>query len=108
MIDTGMGPVFAFCETWMKSTFTEFLHRSEMLRRAGPTTLLRSEGRFPLRGGNAADATSPLSCCQGGVSLEVQTHAREEQSCAVEQRGHDDQYAERFHLTSMGLDGRGF
>ena len=27
----------------------------------------------------------------------MQTHAREEQSCAVEQRGHDDQYAERFH-----------
>jgi hypothetical protein len=27
----------------------------------------------------------------------VQTHAREEQACAVEQRGHGDQYAERFH-----------
>jgi hypothetical protein len=31
------------------------------------------------------------------VWLEVQAHAREEQACAVEQRGHGDQYAERFH-----------
>jgi len=43
MIETGMGPVFAFCETWMKCTFTNFLHRGEMPRRLGPATLLRSE-----------------------------------------------------------------
>ena len=40
---------------------------------------------------------APSAAAKGAVSLEVQTHAREEQSCAVEQRGHDDQYAERFH-----------
>src|SRR6516162_9886186 len=40
---------------------------------------------------------APSASAKGAVSLEVQTHAREKQSCAVEQRGHDDQYAERFH-----------
>src|SRR5216683_73125 len=43
MIETGMGPVFAFCETAMKCTFIDFSIEAEMPRRLGPTTLLRSE-----------------------------------------------------------------
>src|SRR5262245_706040 len=40
---------------------------------------------------------APSAAAKGAVWLEVQTHTREEQACAVEQRGHDDQYVERFH-----------
>ncbi len=43
MIDTGMGPVFAFCETATKCTFIDFSIEAEMPRRLGPATLLRSE-----------------------------------------------------------------
>src|SRR5215472_17551294 len=43
MIETGMGPVFAFCETGIKCTFISQLHRSGMLRRLDPHTLLDAE-----------------------------------------------------------------
>jgi hypothetical protein len=46
MIDTGMGPVFAFCDAWMNSTFIEFSIEAGMPRRRGLTTLLRSEVVF--------------------------------------------------------------
>jgi hypothetical protein len=42
MIDTGMGPVFAFCETAMKCTLINFSIEAEMPRQSGPATLLRS------------------------------------------------------------------
>src|ERR1700737_2450499 len=53
MIETGMGPVLAFCETWMNCTFTNLLHRGEMPRRLGPTTLLRSEVEVLVTGSSA-------------------------------------------------------
>jgi hypothetical protein len=43
MIVTGMGPVFAFCETAMKCTFINFSIGAELPRRLGPRTLLYAE-----------------------------------------------------------------
>jgi hypothetical protein len=43
MIDTGMGPVFAFCETAMNCTLIVFSIEAEMPRRVGPRTLLYAE-----------------------------------------------------------------
>ena len=40
---------------------------------------------------------APSTAAEGAVWLEVQTHAREEHARAVEQRGHGDEYAKRFH-----------
>jgi hypothetical protein len=40
---------------------------------------------------------APSTAAEGAVWLEVQTHTREEHARAVEQRGHGDQYAKRFH-----------
>jgi hypothetical protein len=43
MIDTGMGPVFAFCEIAMKCTFINFSIGAGLPRRVGPRTLLYAE-----------------------------------------------------------------
>ena len=43
MIETGMGPVFAFCETAMKCTFTDFSIGAELPQRIDPRTLLHAE-----------------------------------------------------------------
>ena len=46
MIDTGRGPVFAFCETAMKCTFINFSIGAGLPRRVGPRTLLYAEVEF--------------------------------------------------------------
>jgi hypothetical protein len=46
---------------------------------------------------------APSTAAERAVGLEVQTHAREEHARAVEQRGHGDQYAKRFHCCLRGF-----
>jgi hypothetical protein len=43
MIDTGIGPVFAFCETAIKWTFISHSIGTELPRRIDPRTLLHAE-----------------------------------------------------------------
>ena len=62
MIDTGIGPVFAFCETWMKCTFIEFSIEAKCLDGAAPLHFCVVRlSYFPEW--HDFNATSPLNCC---------------------------------------------